>query len=137
MAVLIAASLLTACATSQGANPNAPTVEILLPTEDSGPNDNAYAFDDFDADRGQWYTEVTLVGDADDVEDGSLDGASLEWTTDRTDLQDPVLGTGTTITVRLYADDCFGAEHVITLTATDAGGKTATAQRTLYIWTLC
>jgi hypothetical protein len=137
LAVLFATSLLAACTMSGGGNPNAPTVRILLPVEDVEGADVAWVYDDYDADRGQWFKDVTFVGDADDVEDGSLSGASLVWTTDRDDLQAEVLGTGSTITVRLYSDACFGAEHVITLTATDTGGKTATAVRRIFIWTVC
>jgi hypothetical protein len=137
LAVLLAAPLLAACATSGGDNPNAPTVQILLPAEDTEGADVDWTYDGFDEDRGQWFKEVTLVGDADDVEDGSLSGASLVWTTDRDDQQAEVLGTGATITVRLHSDDCFGVEHVITLTATDSGGKTATAVRRIFIWTVC
>lgn len=118
----------------------APEVAITEPPEDSGPSDNEYAYDDLDEERGQWYTVVSLEGEATDEEDGSLTGESLTWTTDRTAYQDAQLGTGATLTdVRLYGDSdaCSSETHVITLAATDSDGNVSTATRSITIWTLC
>jgi hypothetical protein len=87
---------------------------------------------------GLWYKDVTLEGRGIDDEDGMLTGDALVWKTDQTGVQAEVLGTGENPTVRLYSDDCFGTEHVITLEATDSGDQTTTsAPRSLIIWTLC
>lgn len=72
-----------------------------------------------------WYTDVQLTGSAVDPEDGTLSGSTLLWTTDRSDLQDAALGTGSSITTRLYSDVCTGVWHEITLSATDSGGETS------------
>jgi hypothetical protein len=66
---------------------------------------------------GLWYKDVTLEGRGIDDEDGMLTGDALVWKTDQTGVQAEVLGTGENPTVRLYSDDCFGTEHVITLEA--------------------
>jgi len=70
---------------------------------------------------------VGFVGTRTDPEDGSLSGGSLLWTTNRTDLQTGTLGTGGTITVRLYSDTCSGAwsDH------DDAGMHAITKQQIL------
>jgi PKD repeat protein len=56
---------------------------------------------------------ITLTGDADDPEDGPLDGAALAWSSDR----DGPLGTGGQLVVELSL-----GEHVITLEGTDSDG---------------
>lgn len=62
---------------------------------------------------------VTLEGSASDPTEGSLSGASLEWSSDR----DGTLGTGETVT----ASSLSGGPHAITLTATDSDGNTGSA----------
>jgi len=114
-----------------------PVARISNPATDSGPSDNQYAYDDYDSTHRLWYTDVVLEGVAADPDDGSLSGSSLVWTTDRTDIQDAKLGTGTSVTARLYSDVCTGVWHEITLTATDSDGKIGTAVRRIRIWTLC
>ncbi|MDZ7801205.1 MAG: S8 family serine peptidase [Trueperaceae bacterium] len=116
----------------------APEVKITEPAEESdGPNDLDYQYDGFDEERGQWYTDVALAGEATDPEDGDLTGGALRWTTDRSDLQDVDLGAGGSITARLYSDTCTGVEHLVRLTATDTDGNPSSATRTIFIWTLC
>ena len=140
MAVNAAALLGTSCSDDEPTGPAAndpPTAEITTPPSDSGTNDSEYVYDDFDDSEGMWYSDVELVGSALDAEDGALSGSSLVWTTDRSDLQDESLGTGSNLTVRLYSDDCFGVWHEITLTATDSGGETASDVRRIFIWTVC
>lgn len=141
LTTLTAAMLLVmASCDSEPAGPAAndpPTVEITTPDADSGTNDSEYVYDDFDDAEGMWYIDVQLVGTASDPEDGTLSGTALVWTTDRSDLQEATLGTGSSITARLYSDDCFGVWHEITLTATDSDGETTTDVRRIFIWTLC
>jgi serine protease len=74
-----------------------------------------------------WYYQLTLTGNASDPEDGVLTGSSLRWTTSIEGGPPEDLGTGASLSVRLYAPTCFGNAHVITLTAEDsAGNETAT-----------
>jgi hypothetical protein len=47
------------------------------------------------------------------------------------------LGTGSSLTARLYSNACEGAQHTITLTATDSSGHVRTAIVRVFIWTLC
>jgi hypothetical protein len=61
---------------------------------------------------------VDFEGTGDDPDEGSLTGASLEWSSDL----DGALGTGASLTV---ADLSVG-EHVVTLTASDPQGATGT-----------
>jgi hypothetical protein len=114
-----------------------PEVTITNPGTDSGTSDTQYAYDGSDEALGLWYKDVVLQGSAIDPEDGALSGSSLVWTTDRQDVQDPFLGTGTNVTVRLYSNQCTGVWHEITLTATDSHGNTSRAVRRIFIWTLC
>ncbi len=119
-----------------------PTVTILVPAQDSDPasNDPAGLYDGRDVVLGLWYKDVTFEGVAIDPEDGTLSGAAMVWTTDRGDIQPggvTILGTGTTITVRLYSNVCTGVFHEITLTATDSGGNVVTQTRRVFIWKVC
>ena len=84
-----------------------------------------------------WYEGVLLEGSAIDPEDGTLGGTAVDWTTDRSDLQDGTLGHGSALTVRLYSDQCTRSWHEVALTATDSDGETATATRQILVWTLC
>ena len=108
-----------------------PTVAITSPASDV-----ELVYDGRDDGRGQWYTDVTLVGNANDPEDGALSGGDLVWTTDYGG-QAPLLGTGASLTARLYSSQCTGVTHTVTLTATDSGGIVRTAVVQIRIWTLC
>jgi hypothetical protein len=110
----------------------APVVVITVPASDVD-----VVYDGFDSGRDQWYADVSFAGSASDLEDGALTGGSLVWTTNRSDLQGAVLGTGTNLTARLYSNVCEGAQHTITLTATDSSGHVRTAVVRVFIWTLC
>ena len=114
-----------------------PTVTITRPAEDTATNDPDFQHDGFDTDLEMWFKDVELEGEAIDPEDGVLTGDSLVWTTDRSDLQAAELGTGTALTVRLYSDECTGAWHEVTLTATDSDGNARSAVRLIRIWQLC
>lgn len=114
-----------------------PTVTITTPAEDTGTDDPEYVYDGYDDALDMWYTDVLLEGEATDPEDGALTGDSLKWTTNRTDLQAADLGTGESLTVRLYSNECFGVWHEITLSATDSDRNTRPAVRRIFIWTLC
>jgi hypothetical protein len=109
-----------------------PTAEIVQPASDV-----TVAPDGYDHDKNMSYADVTLEGSATDPEDGTLGGDALAWSTNRSDLQDEDLGTGTSLTVRLYAEDVCdaGSEHVITLVATDsAGNPSAPVERRIDIY---
>ncbi|HEY3411855.1 MAG TPA: PKD domain-containing protein [Armatimonadota bacterium] len=67
---------------------------------------------------------ITFTGSASDIEDGSLSGAALQWTSN---LQG-VLGSGTSI-----SDSLKPGTHVITLTATDSGGASGVASINLVV----
>ncbi len=95
-------------------------------------NYSEYA-DEFD---GQWYKEVTLMGNASDPEDGTLTGDSLTWTTRINGGAAEVLGTGTSLTARLYTSGC-GVTHEITLTAKDSATNESSASITVTIPLLC
>ncbi|MCA9836928.1 MAG: S8 family serine peptidase [Trueperaceae bacterium] len=113
------------------------SVAITSPVADIGINDPNFAYDGYDSTKAMWYKDVTLTGNAQDPDDGSLTGSALSWSTDRSDLQTALLGTGSSLTVRLYSDDCFGSTHVITLRATDSDGNSIITTRIIRIWTLC
>jgi hypothetical protein len=114
-----------------------PVVAITTPAEDTSTSDPDYAYDGYDSAKGMWYTDVSLAGEAVDPEDGVLTGDSLVWTTNRSELQSALLGTGTTLTARLYSDVCQGVWHDVTLTATDSDGNARSVVRRIFIWTLC
>lgn len=115
----------------------APTVSISSPDTDIEPNNADFTYDGFDDAKGMWYKDLTFVGTASDTEDGTLTGESLVWTTNQTTLQVARLGTGESLTARIYSDECFGTSHLITLTVTDSDGNVRTAVRRINIWTLC
>ncbi len=64
-------------------------------------------------------TALILQGSAYDPEEGFLDGASLTWRSDRAG----VLGAGATVSLTALEP----VDHVITLTARDAGGRQGSA----------
>ncbi len=70
-------------------------------------------------------SEVTLDASVEDLQDGELPDSSLVWTSDRAG----VLGTGEIITVKNLA----GGRHIITLTATNSHGLSASASTILNI----
>ena len=115
-----------------------PEATIIDPDSDSGIDNPNYTYDGFDADMQLWYLDLSVEGRGEDAEDGTLTGDSLVWKTNRTDIQPEVLGTGESPTIRLYSDECVGAEHEIRLEATDSDEETTVSEpRTLLIWTLC
>jgi hypothetical protein len=123
---------------SEPAGPNAaPVVQITTPAADTEVSDMGYTYDGYDDTLMMWYKDVLLEGSAIDAEDGTLGGSDVVWTTDRTDLQDAGLGEGSSLTVRLYSDQCTGTWHEIAMAATDSDGESGTAARQIFIWTLC
>jgi hypothetical protein len=112
-----------------------PTVEIFEPKIDMVGIDRL-SYTGFE--NGEWFTDVVLSALGEDQEDGSLTGASVVWTTDRADLQAPLLGDGEQLRARLYSGSCEGgATHVVTVTVTDSAGATATATRTIELGQVC
>jgi len=109
-----------------------PVVEILEPMDQ-----DQIVYDGRDDELGLWYVDVTFSGRGTDVEDDVVAEDALVWTTDRSDLQDEVLGTGSELTARLYSDVCTGVTHTITLTGTDSAGNEVQTQIEVFIWTLC
>lgn len=67
---------------------------------------------------------IPFIGVANDVEDGTLGGASMVWTSSISGQ----IGTGTNFDAALSA-----GTHTITLTATDKDGNKGTASLVLYI----
>lgn len=121
---------------------NPPTATITSPATDLDVTPTT-------SDANGYYHLLTLQGSATDPEDGTLSGASLVWTTNRADVQpggpstgNQTLGTGASVAnVRLYttcASPHFGTvDHLVTLTATDSAGNTATRTRLVRVKTLC
>ena len=94
-------------------------------------------------DANGYYLEITLVGGATDLEDRTLSGSQLVWKTNQAGVQpggpgtgEQQLGTGNSITVKLYAT-CSISDHLITLTATDSNGLTSFISRLIRVNVLC
>lgn len=109
-----------------------PSASIIQPA-----NGASYNADTYDPENDQWYVTVNLQGTGTDPEDGTLTGGSLVWTDKVNGGSSVTLGTGTSLSVRLYAPMCFGNTHQITLTVTDSAGNKATAQITVTVSLLC
>ena len=117
-----------------------PVVEILNPPDAPGSGPDVDVWPSTHDAHGYYY-EITLRGRATDVEDGTLSGNSLVWTTDRGDVQPgapssgiQVLGHGNVITVKLYAKGGEAAtDHIITLTVTDSDGNHSLQTRKIRI----
>jgi serine protease len=110
-------------------NPNPPDLPPNVVTITSPAQGVSYYADQEDA-RG-WYYQLTLTGNASDPEDGPLTGTSLTWTTSINGGPPETLGTGGSLSARLYAPTSFGNEHVITLTARDSAGNETSASVTI------
>jgi len=117
-----------------------PTVSITSPAAGSGSGPDLTVSATMTDTTGE-YATVTLTGTATDPEDGALTGARLVWTTSRTDVQAAALGSGGSVSVKLYVSNptkCFGTvDHVVTLTATDSGGASRSVSRVIRVAGLC
>ncbi|VAX15665.1 hypothetical protein MNBD_NITROSPINAE01-1726 [hydrothermal vent metagenome] len=122
--------------TAQPSTPVTPdTVPVAVITF---PQDGVtYTADKFDKDANQWYYEVTLQGSGTDAEDGTLSGKSLVWTISPASNNVTVLGSGESLTARLYAPACFGNSYTITLTVTDSDGNVVSTQITVISSLFC
>ncbi len=69
---------------------------------------------------------ITFAGAAEDIEDGTLTGDTLVWTSN---LMSGPIGTGTTFT----RSDLVVGSHTITLTATDSDGGAGTAEVGIWV----
>ena len=69
------------------------------------------------------WQQIVFTASAADLEDGSLDGSAIVWTSDR----DGVLGTGETLLTS--ADRLSRGWHVISVSVTDSDGGVATVRR--------
>ena len=82
-------------------------------------------------------TLVTLQGTASDPEDGTLNGASLEW---RSSI-DGLLGTGSSVQVVLSGPQVRcnpeSVDHTISFTARDSDGHEVTVQLTITVGLIC
>lgn len=80
---------------------------------------------------------ITLIGEANDAEDGMLSDTSLEWSSDI----DGVLGTGASIQATLSGPPVpcnpESIVHTITLKATDSDGNVATVTIAIRVGTFC
>ena len=108
-----------------------PTATILSPSHGQTFNANAQDED------GDWYVNVTLSGQGQDPEDGTLSGGSLVWTDSVNGGTAQNIGTGASLPVRLYAPQCFGNTHTIRLTVTDSAGNPNSASITVTVSLLC
>jgi serine protease len=70
-----------------------------------------------------WHSEVTLEGNAHDPEDGDLTGEALAWSVSRNGGPPMPLGTGQSLTVKLFPEG--ESTQDITLAATDSAGNTS------------
>lgn len=92
---------------------------------------------DYDEIKRKWFGEVTLSGRGTDVKDGTLTGSSLMWITSEVDLQEPFLGIGSPVTVRLYAQTCEVCFHRITLLAKDSDDNFGSETHEVTLRQLC
>lgn len=109
-----------------------PKVNISNPPANGGNPDLIVGCYDYDEGF-----EITLRGSAYDIEDGTLKGSSLVWSTDRADYQpgnpnsgEQVLGTGESLTVELIFPHYYD-KQTIKLTATDSSGTKSSSVRVI------
>lgn len=99
--------------------------------------DNSLVWSGYDAVRQLHYVDVQLAASVTDEEDGTVAPESIVWRTNQTQYQDAVLGTGPTLTARLYGI-CEGVTHTISVQATDSDGNTSLIRLVLVrAYTLC
>ena len=109
-----------------------PTVEVVEPGSFGDAEGTTY---DLDSDGTSLFKKLQLTARVDDP-DGPIPDESIIWTTDRGDLQpneDPVLGTGEFLITTLYAEDCPGTDHVVTLTVDDGDGHVVASPGTMHL----
>ena len=116
-------------------DPCTDTPPVVTITTPSGDLDEFY--DGFDDTAGMWFKDIVLQGTVTDVEDDPVPAGDVMWTTDRTDIQPVLLGTGTSLTVRLFSNVCTGVTHQVTLSYTDTDGNTRSDLRRIRIFTIC
>jgi hypothetical protein len=122
---------------SQPCTNDPPVAFIDSPAGDLVQGD-ALFYTGYDDTKMMWFTDVELAGHATDTEDGALPGSQLVWRTNLTSVQDSLLGTGSTLTARLYSNVCTGVMHTISLQATDSSGNPSpTVTRRIVIYTIC
>ena len=124
----------------RAASPSAIVAEVQRPNTDTtgiGANTGYDGFDPDLGDNGLWYKDVAVVGRALDENGQPVEAVRLTWETERTDIQDAFLGEGPSPVVRLYSDNCEGAQHTLVLTALSSEGVESTAERQIFIGQIC
>lgn len=117
------AHVLMVVATDSGGNTGSATVSLTVLPMNAAPTASITA--PTSGTTVQAGAPVSLEGTASDPEDGALTGASLTW---RSNL-DGVLGTGSP----LVTSSLQPGTHTVSLTATDSGGRTASASIQLVV----
>ncbi len=112
---------------------HAPALSIFKPAMNITTQEQDYVLTEFDNTKMMFYREVELIASGTDIEDGNLPDSAFEWRTDQSTLQDVILGTGKTITVRLYSRSGL-TTHTIRATVTDSDGNQTTRVRTILLW---
>lgn len=89
--------------------------------------------------QGRNFLDLAVEALAFDAEDGLLDGDSVEWFTNRTDLQPADLGSGRTRTIRLFWNNCNEADtgHAVTVRVRDSEGNVRTRVRFIAVRIIC
>jgi tetratricopeptide (TPR) repeat protein len=105
-----------------------PIVRIIKPADDW----LVYA-SNWDPERGYWYRTLHLLGEAEDPEDGSLSGSSLEWSLVDSEGREESIGIGTERTYNFPVRDGMNATYDIILAARDSQGAIGHATRRIRI----
>jgi hypothetical protein len=107
---------------ARGCVGNPPIARIITPSGDLV-FPNSLVWTGYDSVRHQYYGDVLLEALAADIEDGAIQENRIVWRTNRTAIQPSLLGTGSSVTVRLYSNYCEGITHRISLQVFDSEGN--------------
>ncbi|MBI4718822.1 MAG: S8/S53 family peptidase [Planctomycetes bacterium] len=89
--------------------------------------------------QGRAFLDIAVEALAFDAEDGLLDGDSVQWFTNRTDLQPAFLGNGRAPTIRLFWHECDESDtaHSVTVQVRDSEGNLRTRVRSIVVRVIC